>query len=538
MPKGIDMIDGNIRILLTTSKSWAGFNVSPPMGLYRLKYVLENNGFDCDIFDFDVDSENDLHDLVKSGCYDLIGMSVTHVNMQDDLDALLTLKILPKRKTVIAVGGQSASMNYRQWLESGVVDICFLGFAETNLVKFCQILARWGIGYFRKIAGRVKGVAFVDCDGRICRIPSERLTQEEFVMLSFENAKKMIMPYPRYWNVMAAKKNNQFNNAAFTIKTSRLYTSSHCSRQCGFCSSQSFIPSSQDSASPIFMLSAEEVFELVCDSIDKYGTQAFLFSDDNFLVGTAKGILRLEQFCEMVSDAKMGGKLPYEISFFCQSRVADFIRRDKRMHVLASGLIAKMKKAGFRNIGLGIETFSPRLLKVGSINKIGVTTDDCHDVIEGLLKAGIVPQLFIILGIPESTTDELVHTMRIAVNYIVRGADIAVISKMRAYPGAPVVESGQYQLAYKQWTNNLGKVISIADHVIPNDQRIDAILPKVDELTEVVIDEIRKEHQLPKDAIISKSLVGISSFIATARLINRRDIEMEFKKVVDQTIVR
>ena len=46
-----------VNVLLLTSKSWAGFNISPPLGLYNLKTSLEANGHHCDIYDYDIDDE-------------------------------------------------------------------------------------------------------------------------------------------------------------------------------------------------------------------------------------------------------------------------------------------------------------------------------------------------------------------------------------------------------------------------------------------------------------------------------------------------
>ena len=72
-----------------------------------------------------------------------------------------------------------------------------------------------------------------------------------------------------------------------------------------------------------------------------------------------------------------------------------------------------MEKASFLSIGLGVETFSDRLLKCPSINKKGLTSADSLKVIDAMLSTKIVPQINIIIGIPESTPDELADTLTV-----------------------------------------------------------------------------------------------------------------------------
>ena len=55
--------------------------------------------------------------------------------------------------------------------------------------------------------------------------------------------------------------------------------------------------------------------------------------------------------------------MPREVKLFCQARVADFVNRRQQGKVVREDLIRLMKNAGFHNIGLGVETFSERLLR-------------------------------------------------------------------------------------------------------------------------------------------------------------------------------
>ena len=353
-----------VKVLLLTSKSWAGFNISPSLGLYNLKHSLQEYNIiliviymiNCDIHDFDVDDEQKLIDDVQSGKYDVIGMSVTHVNMSIDLNMLIKLNnSLPIGKDAIFVlGGQEATLNYKQWLESGVADICFLGFAEYTFSKFCYSIGKYinkfhnNKGHLHKdiihILQNLDGVAYIDkfnINNNAVYNPSKALTKDEFTDLFYDRAINIRVPYERYWSIIGAKKKNEFNNADFTIKTARLYTVSHCPRRCGFCSSQSFIPESQNKKSSIIMLTAYQVYDLVERYVKDYSVQAFLFSDDDFPVGNREGLIRLKDFCDLIIDAKNNDILPDSLNFFCQARALDFIKRGSKERVVSIDLLKK-----------------------------------------------------------------------------------------------------------------------------------------------------------------------------------------------------
>ena len=178
-----------------------------------------------------------------------------------------------------------------------------------------------------EVTAGINGIAFMDVDGKVVYKPSPALTYDRFRKFSYLNALDTDMPYKDYWDIVRRKRIDVFNNAEFVVETARLYTTSHCPRRCGFCSSQSFVSASQDKASPIPMLPAEDVFALVLNSIDKYGARGFLFSDDDFPVGNEAGIERMFGFCELIIQAKNEGRMPREVKLFCQARVADFCQQ-------------------------------------------------------------------------------------------------------------------------------------------------------------------------------------------------------------------
>ncbi len=515
-------------LLLMTSRSAGGFNIAPPLGLYRLKNFIQQDVSTCDILDFDLENENEYLGKAEQGKYDIIGMSVSHINMVMDLETLVRFRhaaqVSGKRVLFIA-GGQEAALNYTQWLQSNLVDVIFLGFAERSLQKFCSNLGRIGKeAPLKDIAKDIKGLSFCAETGEVLHIPSNVLTEEEFELLSFDNVMTMDIPYEIYWNKMRLERARINTNTEFVFKTARLYTSSHCPRRCGFCSSQSFITSSQKNVSPIFSITAEQIYEIVKHYARRYEAEGFLFSDDDFPIGTLDGIERVRRFCRLIIDAKHTGNLPDKLKFFCQSRVADFLDNKTVRH----DLIKLMREAGFDNTGLGIETLSNRLLKAPSVNKTGVTVSDCKAVIDALLEEGVIPIIFIIIGIPESSVGELEETICEVADYIRKGVDVAVTARLRVNPGSPLCECGSYPISSTAWVSPVnGKTLLVADYFIPWNPIIEMIIGKVQEKAEEEVRLLCAKYGWNK-SMAPKTIVGIATLIATARLINREDIVEKF----------
>jgi len=520
-------------VLLMTSKSWQWMNAAPAIGLYRLKTCLNRVGMICDILDFDIDNETDYEQKVTKGLYDVIGMSLTHVNLEEDLNTLFKFRQIAAssgKKVIFVAGGQEATLNYKNMLSTGMLDVVFLGFAEDSLVDFMLKYENGTYPNAASIAQQLDGVAFRDNNGACYYRPAKQLTAERFRTLSYENVISSHIPYQRYWSKVRENLVSGASHATFIVETARLYTSSHCPRKCGFCSSQAFLPSSQKNHSPPLMLSAGEVISLIKHDIQSYGAKGFLLSDDDFPIGTKQGISRVITFCEHVINAKKFGEIPHDTQFFCQARIADFLMN----HQVRLDLIDAMSKAGFDNIGLGVETFCERLLHVPSINKVGISVNDCRNVLDALLENKITPIIYIILGIPESSPAELLESIQQAVEYIRKGADVRVNQRMNVYPGSPSERKGAIDIVKKSWRCPQDhKQIEIEEYFVPMDQTVARVIDNVTEKGKSELNIIKSNRGWSKD-YIPKCGIGLAYFIAVAKLLDRHDLVEAITKVFDE----
>lgn len=353
---------------------------------------------------------------------------------------------------------------------------------------------------------------------------AEPLTRSYFHEITYLQAMTMEIPYRKYWDALRARSADTGIGSEFVFEYVRLYTTSHCPRRCGFCNSQNFLPAVQQEKLNIQFLSAGQIVDLVLENVKKYNARGFAFSDDDFPIGNKSGIDRVMDFSRTIIDLKQKGRLDPNIHFAIQARIADFLvsnAHDKRTANIP--LMERMVQAGFRSIALGVETFSDRLLRVPSINKIGVTADDCHAVLQGMMKTGLIPLMNIILGIPEATPDELAETLAISMDYIVKGCEINVTGPLYALPGAPLYTDPRYQIRSSRWENpHTGKVEDITNYYIPHHGLIHKISANYEKHLEAELDAFRKANGL-EGKILHKRIKNVIAIIVAAKLLNRSD---------------
>jgi len=398
-------------------------------------------------------------------------------------------------------------------------------------------LDHWTRRLIDEIARDMEGVAYLNKHGFMVYRPSKVITESEFRELSFYNVLELDIPFEDYWEkVRRDIGNTDINKNKFIVETVRIYTSSHCPRRCGFCTSHAFIPASQRKQSAVIRLSAASIHQLVLHYVDKYGAKGFLFSDEDFIGETKPELKRVFDFCQRIIDSKQKGELPKDIEFNCQARVGGFIVRKDGRKDANRELIEILTEAGFNSFGLGIETFSDRLLTCPSINKIGTNASDSVAVVGILLEAGLIPQINIILAIPETTVEELVHSMKMGAKYVRQGCQIAVTPLLKAIPGAPICDSKDYTIRKIKWANIYNSdVVLISDYVIPHDPEVRRIADKIEKCAANELEKVRINTPW-KDSIVPKFLVGLVIFISVAKLLNRHDLEEYFRGILYEVL--
>ncbi|MEI8182357.1 MAG: radical SAM protein [Desulfomonile sp.] len=105
-----------------------------------------------------------------------------------------------------------------------------------------------------------------------------------------------------------------------------------------------------------------------------------------------------------------------------------------RADTLDETLVAKMREANFRRVTLGVESGSPKILKL--IRK-GQTNEDVKRAIRLLRDAGIRSHAFFMIGLPEETTEDIKLSQQLILD---ARPDYVEVNMVTPYPGTEIFE--------------------------------------------------------------------------------------------------
>lgn len=475
-----------------------GQYLSPPLGLYRISSYLEQKGLaNVDVVDPTLDYQNTLHQI-KEKPYDLIGHSLLHPTLEEDLRlAWKTNKISPNSLQI--AGGQGASFNSEDILMKTPIKAIVRGFGEYPLEEILK--------NYPKI-DNVKGLYINQEKEVISTGLRERMTLEEFRGISLETDFSKI-PYQKYWKFMGEAYDGKYIKAMKnkgTVKTIRLMVSSHCPFKCSHCSATNFFNDGTNKNQKLLFLEPKEIISMMNQAKKAHSdVESFYFVDDNFLL---LGKEKIFEFCERTNELDK----KYNLMFL--GRVDD-IDRD---------ILKKMKKANFNRIFYGVETFSNRLAKDLKKKKVG--RDDYNSLAKKALSetidVGINAQISLMMFIPTSKQEDLETTIESSLDFIERGAGITLFPYIEAYSGADIVNKG-HDMSYKEFEIE-GKSFRFTHLVLPDDKDIRILAEK----SLVLKEELNKEEIFAKfKGNIPQPVDSLNLFRAIYNLLGKSTSKIE-----------
>ena len=226
-------------------------------------------------------------------------------------------------------------------------------------------------GFRTESFGEIKGLVHKAAGEQSKPNPAEHLSEEKYRQIAFDSDPAEVIPYEDYWQHNAGifdEDNMRLRGA--TLKTIRLFTSSHCPNGCGFCSSSGFLGKAMGRGVPVYRLSAPDVFELVRKNVTIHSPDAIFFNDDDFVIGDADGRERAKEFARLIIEAKDQGVIPERLKFYMQTKAKSLVVNDEREgRVPDMEMLRLLKEAGFVTVAVGVESFSDKILSSPSINK-------------------------------------------------------------------------------------------------------------------------------------------------------------------------
>lgn len=397
--------------------------LAPPLGVWRLQGVLTAAGIDAKVFDPNCCREAPQRALEREllgGHWDIVGVSTTGMTLRYDLElAHIVRRMAPN--AIIVAGGMEATFRPDLMFELGPFDLVVLGEGEHPLL---ELVSRVRSG---QPLGGITGTAEKNADGRIISMSQRALTREELRDAIYKTPYER-MPYSAYWErletayrvgALPSKAAREAHLAE--IRSVRLITLNYCPMACTFCSATNFLHEAQGSVASIARLEAEEclhMIELIVAAHPRART--IIFQDDIFTFTRDRRILPL---CQGIIAAKQSGRIPSHLQFISTNRI----------DAMTPERLAAMRRAGFRVLGFGIESFSQRVLS--EFNKAQI-----HRHIEPMLSAalasGVTPFLDLILSSPRAHLEDVAETLRQAYRWLREGCEIGMYPYVIPFSGA------------------------------------------------------------------------------------------------------
>ncbi|MHA1679647.1 MAG: B12-binding domain-containing radical SAM protein [Promethearchaeota archaeon] len=347
-----------------------------PWNLAYLAGMLEEESIQVKILDLYFSrSKNELRKKLENNRADIIGITTT----TPYIDLVFTLARIIKHLQpgcVIVLGGwHPTALPEKTLRDCKSVDLIVRGEGEYTLVELCRVVERDGLN--RKSLSQINGITFRTREGDIISNPDRPL---------IENLDEL--PFPAYHLLPLDEYPSDLSNlgAIFTRKDkfSILITSRGCPFSCIFCAD------SVINKHRIRFRSVDNVLKEIKLMNKNYGINFFGIVDPNFLQDTK----RVAEFCQKLLEEGI------KIKWGCQGRV------DK----VNFKLLQLMKKSGCFRIYYGVESGSPRILK---LIKKRINLEQVHNAVKWTKEAGILVIINMMLGLPGETEADIVASWKL-----------------------------------------------------------------------------------------------------------------------------
>jgi len=477
---------------------------------YRTASFLSQHGVDVDIYDVNFDGWKGLEELLGTGYYDFICVSPS--NPVSNADIKMAEYIHENcEDAVLVLGGEGAAFDHTRFLKEHNIPAAIIrGFGS-------KVMLDMAVGFKDKHPGeymgnhiynlfrRIPNLYLQDFNGTV--IPTrlvERFT-EKYIRAVSRIVDYAKVPYERYWDSdLAVRPKVDFlmteEEQLFYRDTIRIVTKSHCNYNCRFCSYCHFLTAAiSGSYQPVLSLPAGDVrvmMRRILKAYPAFARDGLIFINDDDFIGPETE--------KMLDFFEKGYGKDEDIAYF------GFTRVDK----VNDRLLKRLRKAGFRKLLYGIETFSERLLdEMRKRYKSALSPVQLvRQVIKSTLKAGIVPVMTFMLFYPTATLSDVKVTIDETVELVALGAVPNVYPYAEARAGADLTEEARS-----------GKMEIVGRHIMPVDPAMRDLAQKAQALQEEVESRVRKLHDWRHEFTPAiKTLIFFKAVYETAGISTKR----------------
>ena len=389
----------------------------PPLGLCYLASVLLKKNYEVRILDCVAEKITIPQLLSEIGEFlpNLVGVTSATVSYAAAKLVLQAIKETHPDITTVLGGAHISALPAPTMADCKAVDIGVFGPGEYTLLEIAERLDN------KQSLLNVQGT-LLRYNGRIVENrPRDPLMSLDEIPFPARNLLKDLKLYSH----------TPFRGAKFMTT---MITSRGCPFNCAYCD-QSVFGRVWKYHSSDYIIS--EMIHLK----EKYNINFISIEDDNFLLSKKRTI----DICKKMIENSLN------LSWSCLGRVNE----------VDNELLPLMKKAGCRTVYVGVESGSPRILKL--INK-KITVEEYKKGIELIKKYGINVSGSFILGLPTETKEDIQKTIDLALSLPLDGITFFTFTP---YPKTPLRDLAfQHGKVSEEWTNYSGHPSSIP--FIPN----------------------------------------------------------------------
>ncbi|MEN4006657.1 MAG: radical SAM protein [Methanobacterium sp.] len=301
--------------------------------------------------------------------------------------------------------------------------------------------------------------------------------------------------------------------SAEEIQTVRLVLSNYCARGCSFCSSTNFLKESSGEICKTYRITPEATLNVLKNIYHTHpGVKTIFFHDDDFLADRKWTV----DTCKLIQTSKDQGHIPIDWKFMAQGSV-------KNVPYLSRHLA----RTGFRLVGLGVESFSPRVLKEFHKKQ---SIKEVESAVKALLEVEVHPYINLILSSPDSRFEDLKLTILNSIKFLHQGASIATSLYTIPFPGASIVEKAKEEglVTYREHPIiGTAMRIPLAHKILPRDLNLRKLLDK----TEIKLPLNLARFSVEKRFRSSTGPVMLYTILQEAHQMGLDDCEEEIKEM-------
>jgi radical SAM superfamily enzyme YgiQ (UPF0313 family) len=364
---------GNIVLVQPRTGSWDYLGARIPEGLLGIASIPVTEGYKVTIIDQRVepDWQDKLNEALKKDPILVGTTAMTGPQIKFAIELAKMTKEFNKNIPVM-FGGMHPTMQPYQTLGNSYVDIITIGEGELTFAELIHMIEK------NSNLRNVKGIGFKENGNIVINEKRENLRNlDELSDLPYH-----LIDMDKYYAV-------DFRGKQSIILT----TSRGCPYRCTFCINPAVYKNTWR------CYSAGRIIEKIRFIIEKYGIKDFFFQDDNF--GTdPKRVKEILSGIVHEFDDVAWGTLGIRADAIC--------RMDEEYQQL-------LVKSGCKNIDVGVETGSPRMLQ---LMKKDENVEDFINANRILAKLGIISKFTFILGYPTETEEDIQMSKDLALRLI------------------------------------------------------------------------------------------------------------------------